>query len=72
MTIVTIYKAKTTLSQMIKRVEAGEVIEIARGTEPVAALTPLRGAKSNVASKKRKPGGLVRGSHFALIWDDNR
>jgi antitoxin (DNA-binding transcriptional repressor) of toxin-antitoxin stability system len=40
MTIVTIHKAKTTLSQLIKRAEAGEVIEIARGTKVVAKLVP--------------------------------
>jgi antitoxin (DNA-binding transcriptional repressor) of toxin-antitoxin stability system len=40
MTIVTIHKAKTTLSQLIKRVEAGEVIEIARGDKVVAKIVP--------------------------------
>jgi antitoxin (DNA-binding transcriptional repressor) of toxin-antitoxin stability system len=40
MTIVTIHKAKTTLSQLIKRAAAGEVIEIARGDKVVAKIIP--------------------------------
>jgi antitoxin (DNA-binding transcriptional repressor) of toxin-antitoxin stability system len=42
MTVVTIHKAKTTLSQLIKRAEAGEVIEIARGDTVVAKLVPQK------------------------------
>lgn len=40
MTIVTIHKAKTELSKLLKRVEAGEEIIIARGDKPIAKLTP--------------------------------
>jgi prevent-host-death family protein len=47
MTTVTIHEAKTHLSKLIARVEAGEEIVIARGKEPVARLTP-------VASRKRQ------------------
>ena len=36
MTIVTIHKAKTELSKLLKRVEAGEEIIIARGSKEVA------------------------------------
>lgn len=39
--IVTIHVAKTTLSQLIARVEAGEEIVIARGRTPVAKLVPI-------------------------------
>lgn len=42
MEIVTIYTAKTTLSQLIARVEAGEEILLARGKQPVAKLAPLK------------------------------
>lgn len=42
MTVVTIHKAKTELSKLIKRVEAGEEIVIARGDKPVARLVPTR------------------------------
>jgi len=39
---VTIHDAKTNLSKLIARVEAGEEIVIARGKTPVARLTPVR------------------------------
>ncbi len=41
MTIVTIHTAKTTLSQLLARVEAGEEIILARGKEPIARLVPF-------------------------------
>lgn len=40
MKIVTINTAKTTLSQLLARVEAGEEIVLARGKEPIAKLVP--------------------------------
>jgi len=42
MTIVTVHQAKTQLSQLIARAEAGEEIVIARGREPAVKLTPVR------------------------------
>ena len=39
--IVTIHTAKSTLSQLVARVEAGEEIVIARGRTPVAKLVPI-------------------------------
>jgi prevent-host-death family protein len=39
--IVTIHTAKTTLSQLIARVEAGEEIVLARNKQPVAKLVPI-------------------------------
>lgn len=42
MPVVTIHAAKTHLSQLIARVEAGEEIVLARGKEPVARLVPIR------------------------------
>ena len=44
MTTVTIHVAKTNLSQLLARVEAGEEIVIARGRNPIARLTPIRRA----------------------------
>ena len=41
MTTITIHAAKTQLSALIRRVEAGEEIVIARGDKPVARLVPL-------------------------------
>jgi prevent-host-death family protein len=37
---VTIHAAKTTLSQLLARVEAGEEIVLARGKHPIAKLVP--------------------------------
>jgi prevent-host-death family protein len=41
MTLVTIQAAKTHLSQLLKHVEAGEEVVIARGRVPVARLLPV-------------------------------
>jgi prevent-host-death family protein len=53
MSVVTIHKAKTNLSQLIKKASAGEEIIIARGDKPVARLVPLGETKG-----KRQPGSL--------------
>jgi prevent-host-death family protein len=42
MEIVTIHTAKTTLSQLLARVEAGEEIVLARGKNPIAKLVPFQ------------------------------
>ncbi len=42
METVTIHTAKTTLSQLLARVEAGEEIVLARGKEPIAKLVPFQ------------------------------
>lgn len=42
METVTIHVAKTTLSQLIARVEAGEEIVLARGKHPIAKIVPYR------------------------------
>lgn len=52
-----VHEAKTQLSRLIERVEAGEEIIISRAGKPVARLIPLRRQ-----AKPRKPGawrGLV-------------
>ena len=53
MSIVTIHAAKTNLSKLIARVEAGEEIILARGREPVAKLVPMR-----AKTPKRRFGAL--------------
>ena len=45
MAIVTIHEAKTQLSKLIARAEAGEEIVIARGKQPIAKLTALESPK---------------------------
>lgn len=52
MTVVTIHKAKTELSKLLKRVEAGEEIIIARGNKAIAKLSPA----SPPVQKPRTPG----------------
>ncbi len=49
--LVNIYEAKTRLSDLLARVQAGEEIVIARAGEPIARLTPIRpsaGSRSGV------------------------
>jgi prevent-host-death family protein len=45
MTVVTIHKAKTELSKLIARVEAGEEVVLARGGKPLAKIGALESAK---------------------------
>ena len=54
MATVTIHEAKTNLSKLIARAEAGEEIVIARGKDPVVKLDPIA-PKTAV----RKPGYLA-------------
>ena len=42
METITIYAAKTNLSQLLARVEAGEEIILARGKQPIAKLAPFK------------------------------
>lgn len=49
----TVHQAKTNLSRLIERACEGEEIIIARGSDPVVKLVPLRGTKG-----RRKPGIL--------------
>jgi prevent-host-death family protein len=50
---INIYDAKTQLSKLVERAEAGEEIIIARGGRPAAKLVPLRSK-----TVKRKPGRM--------------
>jgi prevent-host-death family protein len=53
MKTVTIHKAKTNLSRLIKEARSGEDIVIARRSEPMVRLTPISTVRG-----KRKPGRL--------------
>jgi prevent-host-death family protein len=53
MTTVTIHQAKTQLSKLIAKAEAGEEVVIMRGKIPVARLTAVPKAE-----KRREPGML--------------
>jgi len=56
MNIVTIHRAKTDLSKLLKRVEAGEVIIIARGDKQIAKLSP-----AEPPEKRRRVPGAWKG-----------
>ena len=61
---VNIHEAKTHLSRLVERVEAGEEVVIARAGRPVARLVPYRGRR-----EPRRPG-LLRGQiRLADDWD---
>ena len=61
---VNIHEAKTHLSRLVERVEAGEEIVIARGGRPVARLVPLR------TRTEPRPLGILRGRiRMAPDWD---
>jgi prevent-host-death family protein len=55
MDTVTVHVAKTTLSQLLARVEAGEEIIVARGKEPIAKIVPFSPAPS------KRQFGAMRG-----------
>jgi prevent-host-death family protein len=55
MDVITIHTAKTNLSQILARVEAGDEIVIARGKTPIAKLVPLQ------PTATRRQFGALRG-----------
>lgn len=58
------HEAKTQLSRLLRRVEAGEEILIRRGREPVARLVP-----AGDAGTPRVLWGDLRGTGMALDFD---
>lgn len=54
-TCVTIHEAKTNLLKLIQKVESGEEVIIARGSQPVARLVAIE-----APSSKRTPGSFKR------------
>jgi prevent-host-death family protein len=60
---INVYEAKTQLSRLLERVEAGEEIVIARAGRPVARLVPLEG------TPKRVPGRWAGKWRLAPDWD---
>jgi prevent-host-death family protein len=57
MSTVTIHDAKTNLSKLLTRVEAGEEIVIVRGKTPIARLTPIHApAKGQFGAVKGMAG----------------
>jgi prevent-host-death family protein len=59
--MVTVHEAKTTLSDLLRRVEAGEEIIIARGDKPVAILRGYR--REDIAARRKAAFGCLAGQH---------
>jgi prevent-host-death family protein len=59
---VNVHEAKTHLSRLLERVEAGEEVVIARAGKPVARLVPVEQSR-----KRRVPGGW---KGLIVIHDD--
>jgi antitoxin (DNA-binding transcriptional repressor) of toxin-antitoxin stability system len=53
---VTVHFAKTHLSRLLARVEAGETVVIARGDKPVARLSPVTSRRPGAFKGKIKIG----------------
>lgn len=72
---VNIYEAKTRLSALLERVQAGEEIVIARAGKPIARLTPIRqaqGSRSGVRFGGLKASRLKLAPDFhAPMTDDD-
>jgi len=54
---VTVHQAKTHLSQLLREVEAGETVVVARGSTPVAQLVPYQHGERHLDGI---PGLVVR------------
>jgi len=65
MTVVNVHEAKSNLSKLLARVEAGEEVIIARAGRPVARLSALRTEHS------RTPGRLEGKLKMAADFDDS-
>ena len=59
------HEAKTHLSRLVERVEAGEEVVIARAGKPVAKLVPF-----SVRHEPRTPGGWEGRVRIAADFDD--
>lgn len=59
MPTVTVHEAKTNLSELLRRVEAGEEIVIARGDKPVAILRSYD--REDLAKRRREGRGCLVG-----------
>jgi prevent-host-death family protein len=70
---ITIHKAKTGLSRLVARVEAGEEVVVCRGKEPVAMLVPFRkstGRRPKVGTITSAPVKIQPGCFAPLTEDE--
>lgn len=61
---INMHEAKTHLSRIVERVEAGEEIIISRAGKPVAKVVPIR-----TTGPRREPGSLRGRIHLADDFD---
>lgn len=61
---VNMHEAKTHLSRLVERVEAGEEIVVSRAGRPVAKIVPIR-----TSHARREPGSLRGRIHLADDFD---
>jgi prevent-host-death family protein len=64
------HEAKTTLSQLVERAEAGEDIVIARNGKPVARLVPVAGTTSLAAVRGAWRGRVRLAEDFDDLPDE--
>jgi prevent-host-death family protein len=64
------HEAKTTLSQLVERAEAGEEIIIARRGKPVARLVPISGTNSLARVAGALRGQIRIAADFDELPDD--
>ena len=71
MTIVNVHEAKTTLSDLIARAEAGEEVVIARANKPVVRLVAIeRKPKRRVLGLNASPGAWIADDFDAPMADE--
>jgi prevent-host-death family protein len=71
METVGLFEAKTHLSELIARVEAGDEVIITRHNKPVARLVPVTAPVVDGNAKRRSIEALLRGARgrsLALDW----
>ncbi|MEA2182585.1 MAG: hypothetical protein QOF69_1770 [Solirubrobacteraceae bacterium] len=70
MTQIGMHEAKTRLSQLVERAEAGEDIVIARNGKPVARLVPVSSTSSLAAVFGALRGRITFADDFGELPDD--
>jgi len=70
MSQVGMHEAKTKLSQLVERAQAGEEIVIARNGKPVARLVAVAPTSSFAALRGKYRGQIVIGDDFDELPDD--
>ena len=71
MTTVNVHEAKTTLSELIARAEAGEEVVIARANKPVVRLVPIENRPlKRILGLNASPGAWIADDFDAPMADE--